>query len=50
MIKARCIVCFEIYREEDDQKQEICFTDGLCDGCLEKVRTENKKKREAERK
>jgi len=46
MIKAICIVCFKIYKNEDDEREEMCQTHGLCDGCLEKVRVENKKKRE----
>jgi len=46
MIKAICIVCSKVYRQETDDKQELLQTHGLCDECLEKVRTENKKKRE----
>jgi hypothetical protein len=46
MIRSICITCFKVYKEEDDRREELCQTHGLCDECLEKVRTENKKKRE----
>jgi hypothetical protein len=50
MIKAICIVCFEVYRNEDDDREEVCQTHGLCDTCFEKVRADLKKKREVEAK
>jgi len=47
MIQATCIVCSQVYREQDDGKDELCQTHGICGKCLEEIKLEKEKKKEA---
>lgn len=46
MIKSECLECQKIYDEVDNGKKKIEISHGYCPKCLDKIRTNNKKRRE----